>query len=765
MPRGANEVQQERQNQMQEQHQNLQEQNQDQAQQAAPNFGFEEEVLDERAQEIADKIALAGHYLETSNALPKMKAFNDYMKKRVNLDWIQKSDEYAKVSANLYKKYENAFLEKGTLSNWEKLEKEAGKALVDVQQRDAFARGIRANANIMDMERAIDELLQDQNEEKDSPVYKSVCAAARAYKESVSQDPTDRAAELTEDWKKQMTCLRSLSGALQSYASLRYKKWYYSSKGRRRIDRVTKLIALTGSVLEMEPIITGIRESADQRTAINLDLQVNFQEDIRELDQANGNQMPGRWADILLPYERKADGEVTEETKANYEDNWESIQAFKTQDDALRLTMVAKLYQRLNKLQLNEKTYRKDNLPDFYQNALASKGLFSLYMIITSVLQMEETRYTNRHMPLPRELAYMKSVMASEKYTFVRNATKSYLEAHGFKEEGGLVDTTMNERKSTQYQNTAQMMMDQARTMADPVIDEAMEQELQARVERLHQQPGHMDALRQELQNHDANRQPDPTTQAYADDMARSIRKYRKVNLKTQADLLRYHADYFNVIEMGKAGRQPFMRTSSRLRDLMLNYERGEDGEITPETRQNYDTNMKLLNLLFSEDATDRIAAIAYVYLRLKKTRYTSEADVTPGNMIQKIREQWQSDPVQLAAYNSILDAIVAEKDRTQDNELLRYMDEQTSSANQTYMRQVGEMCFCLKGYDIKGVPLKKATREQELAADQMQHDAVMQLLVATMQEERERNNGQVILPVEEKEEQLRQLCRSKGLM
>ena len=98
MPRGENQLQQERQNQRQEQHQNVQEQLQNPVQQMAPqNFGFEEERLSEEDQEIMRKIGLAAHYLNHNDALPKMKAFNDYMKKRSNQDWVQKSDEFVKM--------------------------------------------------------------------------------------------------------------------------------------------------------------------------------------------------------------------------------------------------------------------------------------------------------------------------------------------------------------------------------------------------------------------------------------------------------------------------------------------------------------------------------------------------------------------------------------------------------------------------------------------------------------------------------------------
>ncbi len=769
MPRGANQLQQERQNQVQEQHQNqnqnVQDQVQNPVQQVAPNFGFEEENLSAHDQEIMDKIALAGYYLEHYDALPKMKAFNDYMKKRINQDWVQKSDEFAKVSANLYRKYENAFLEKGTMSNWEKLEEEAEKALRQVQQRDETARQIRQNANVMDMEQTIDELLRDRKENTDSPAYSDVWKAANAYKKLIKQDREERAKEDIHEWKAQVAALKNLSSALQSYASLRYKKRYGSFKGRRRMDRVTKLIALTGSILEVEPAVTAIRESAEKRKAINVDLQVNFTEDLRALDQANGNQMPNRWADVLLPYERNSNGEVTEETRANYEDNWETIQAFKSQDDALRLTMVAKLYNRLNKLELNEESYKKENIDAFYKNGTASRGLFSLYMIFSTIIQMEEKRYTDRHMELPRELAYMKSVMVSEKYTFVRNATKSYLESYGFKEEGGMVDTTLHAEKSKEYQTTAKQVMDAAKGMPDPVIDEAMEQALKDRVERLHQQDGYQEALRQELQTRDANWQPNTESEAYAEQTAQLVRKCRLEDNAVQKDLARHLPQWFDGGELAKRGLRPFLSPPPRLRDLMLKYKRGEDGEVTPETRQNYETNLRLLNLFFSENAEDRIAGIAYIYLRLKKTYWNSEEDITRGNALKKYHDLVTTDSMQFRAYNVILDALSSEKSRTQGNELLTYIDHQMDAANQLFMRNFGENHFCLSGYDLEGTPMKKEHEEEAILSNQIGADAMKDQIIATMQMEKAQNNGNITLPVAEIEDQLRELCRSKGLM
>ena len=766
MPRGGNQLQQERQNQRQEQHQNLQEQVQNPVQQMAPqNFGFEEAELSKEDKEIMRKIGLAARYLNHSDALPKMKAFNDYMKARSKQDWVQKSDEFAKLSADLYRKYENAFLKKGTMSNWEKLEEEAGKALLQVQQKDEISKQIRQNANMMDMERTIDELLGDRKEKSDSPAYTSVWEAAEAYKKLIKQNPEDREKDGINDWKEQVDALKNLSSALQGYASLRYKKRYGTIKGRRRMDRVTKLIALTGSILEVEPAVTALRESEEERKNINLDLQINFANDIETLDRENDNQMQNLWADVLLPYERNGDEEVTAETKANYEDNWETIQAFKTQDDALRLTMVAKLYKRLNKFDLSEKSYEKDNIVAFYKNATASQGLFDLYRTISNVIEMEMNRYKKRNMDLPRELAYMRSVMVSEKYTYIRNASKNYLESYGFK-ESGLVDTTIYAEKNAEYQSTAKESMNRAKTMGNPLIDEEMERQLQARVDQLHQQPGHQDALRRELQNHDATVRVDTYSQAYADDTARRIQKKQIAELATQEDLAHNHSEYFYETKIKAAGRKPFLDTDARrLRDLMLVYKRGTDGEITPETRQNHETNMKLLNLFFSEDATDRIAGIAYIFLKLKRTRYTQEADLTPGNMLKKYRGTQLCYPLQNVAYNTILDAIFAEKHRTSDNELLRYMDEQTGSENMRYMRTLGEYVFCLKGYDPDGKAWPKKMEEKKLAFYQTQHDAVEEETKIKFQKEKNKNNGQPILPVEEKEEQLRQLCRSKGLM
>ncbi len=746
-----NQVQQERQNRVEEQRENAPEQVQQERQMFDPDI-IETGQLNAQDQEIIWKIKFAAKNLETDHRLPNLKAFNDYMMKRINQDWVQKSDEYAKVSANLYRKYENAYLDDDLESNWEKLEREAEKALRKVQQRDEAARQLRKNAHIKAMEQTIDELLADRKERTDSPAYTAVWKAADKYKKT----PNSSLAE----WKEQVQALKDLLSALQSYASLRYRKRYGTFKGRRRMDRVTKLIAQTGSILEVEPSVTAIRESAEKRNAIDQDLKRNFSEKLKNLDRANGNQLSGRWADILLPYERNAYGEVTEETRAAYEDNWETIEAFQTQDDELRLTMIAKLYQRLNKLELSEKSYEKDNINAFYKNATKSKGLFSLYMTFSIVLQMEKKRYKNREMPA--ELTYMSSIMDSEKYVYVRNGTKSYLEAYGFKEEGGVVDVSVDERKNSDYQSTAKIIMDNARTMKDPDIDPDMEQALRNRVDQFHQQQGYQDGLRRDLQDW---LQKVPESQNYVDDTARVIRENKIRISATQDDLLLHHSEYFDGGKIEEKGWEKFVNIPTRLRDMMLIYKRGEDGKITPETRGNYEKNMKLLKLCFSKDATDRIAVIAYFYLNLKKTRYAREEDLTSANLIKKFREEHESYPLQITAYNVVQDAITAEKGKTKNNELLSYMDEQTGSANMSFMRQLGELSFCLKGYNIDGTEVKEEEKDAKMASNQFQFDAIKEVTIEKMQEERNKNNGQVILPVAEKEEKLRKLCRSKGLM
>lgn len=197
----------------------------------------------------------------------------------------------------------------------------------------------------------------------------------------------------------------------------------------------------------------------------------------------------------------------------------------------------------------------------------------------------------------------------------------------------------------------------------------------------------------------------------------------------------------------------------------MLKYKRGEDGEVTPETRHNYETNLKLLNLFFSENAEDRIAGIAYIYLRLKKTYWNSEEDITRGNALKKYHDLVTTDSMQFRAYNVILDALSSEKSRTQGNELLTYIDHQLDAANQLFMRNFGENHFCLSGYDLEGTPMKKEHKEEAILSNQIGADAMKDQIIATMQIEKAQNNGNITRPVAKIEDQLRELCHSKGLM
>ncbi len=765
MPRG-DQVHKERKNHLEEQHQNVQ----GQLQQEEENFGFEDIKtaipLTQQDNEIMEKLDLSAYYLNEKDALPKLKALNNYMKTRIKKDWIQTSDEFAQISAKLYSQYEKTFLKTGTMSNWEKLEAEAEEALRGVQQRDETFKEIRKNANIMDVEQCINELLADRNNLTDSKAYTKVWNAADAYMKMIDPDPKERAKTTSSEYKEQMKALNNLLSELHGYASLRYKTYYHSPKGKRRMNRITKLIALTGSVLEVEPTLTVIRDTHEQRDKIGEDLDIHFSEDINKLYEINANALPGRWADILLPYERDDAGQVTAKTRANYEDNWETIQAFKSDDDGLRLAVIAKLYQRLTKFQTDANSYQKDAVNNIYKQITASKNALSLYAIFTSVVQMERNRYNKKGKAIPAELTYMEGVMLSAKYCNLMSGMQQFLMSYGFDANTGKVNTKITKKQSVQHQNSGRLLMDLAKAAPEPDIRMDMEEALQGRVNQLHQNQQHLETLRQDLQERDANHQPNVNSVYYLDDMARCIQKHRIKSNATQQDLETYLGDFFDEQKVRSIGGiNPLKTDISRMRDLMLMYERGADGNITLETHQNFQTNLKLLRLFISPEATDRIAGIAYIYLNLKRTYYTEEKDWTKENMLNKYRGEYLSYPLQQRAYNTILDIIAGELDRTKDNALLNYMDKQTGSVNMCAMRQLGSSYFKLQGYNIDGKKIPKAKLEEEKVKEQKFFEGYKANADIQAQIEREENNGQFIMPNVDMEAQLRKLCQSKGLM
>ncbi len=731
---------------------------------------FELLIDDQEDEVILRNLEKSADYLNKTENLPKMKAFNNYMKERINKAWVQKSDEFAKISAHLYRKYEKAYLEKGESSNWEKLEKEAEKALRGVQERDKASEEIRKNANIMEMEQSIDELLADRKERTDSPAYSGVWNAANDYKKLIKEEPEERAKTSNSEWKAQVVALKKLLSKLEWYASRRYRKHYGTIKGRKRMDRVTKLIALTGSVLEVEPAVTLMRDTMEKRDNIADDLKKNFSEDVNELSKVNKGALTGRWADILLPYERDKTGKVTKETQANYEDNWETIQAFKSNEDEIRLTMIAKIYQRLSKFDINE------NINDFYkkatgsedatgsENATASKNAVSLYATIISLLQMERNRYDSMKKELPPELIYMENVVTSPKYAFFMTGMKAYMKSYGFDGDSGAVLNTKSSKKdSVTFRQSAKQALDMAKKAEEPDIKEDMEVALQERVNQFRQKPQYRENLRQQLQEREereTNRKAQ--RQNYIEDTARCVREHITKSKETQRDLIKNFAEYFVDDKLEEAGRiNPLKTTSTRLRDLMLIYKRDEDGNITEETRKNFDTNKKLMQLVTSHDATDRIAAMAYIFLNLKKTCYTRDEDLTEENMLDKFRGEYQSDSLQQGAYNVMMDIINEEVIRTKGNALLDYMKKQNDSVNMSSMRQLVNGYFELNGYDVTGTKLP----ESEKAVKQQVYELKKKFFKDEVRNEKNENNGGFILPDVKKEDELRALCREKGLM
>ncbi len=725
---------------------------------------------DEKQLDFEQQLQEQKEFLATSQDVENLRTLNTYMANRSQQAWAQNYDEYAQLAGQLNQRFRTQYYYDTKHSNWAELEQQARDTLAQVMERDAQQQKIKENTSFAGIDETIDAILKDRNIFTDSGMYRGIRETCEKYKaEKVSL-------------KKRLAILEELQGKVRTYTELRYKKDGYSTKkGARRMEWMTKLLAMIsgvqGSMLpEIAEFAERMSENAEQRSRTKEDMDKYLVDEKNAIAQTKTKITSDRYVDLMLYYERDKNGEVTEATRANYEENLDVLHKlgngdFTRENQEKRISAIVKIYQRLKQFFITEDEFTVDKAKEWFRKRLDTKGFTTVYNTFNDLVTDERDRYRAHNVPVDERIQYMVSQSSSQLQMYFSIMTEAMLVRMGMNSAGRL-DSKQSKKKIKSMENDLQGELDAYLEMSrqemakgdyDQLPDAALEERLrdydpdwwandtmdafdEEHMQKLSQNKEYMDAL---------SKQASENKQKIDKNMDFVI-----------ADLKDQYGDYFSLTGLQKMGVPAYWRNAqvSRVWNALDPYEKDAEGNVTPETLANYQQNEKIMKLLFSPDAEDRIAVLAKMYLRLGKV-FTDGMPITEASILQAYNLNVTTNTMS-SARNVLDDMLRNELVRDANNELVKYMKWISGSKVESNILQLGDFLQGERGYQQNGTPLKgtEAEIENYKMVQRMTKEGILEGLKEEIELEKQENGGRIITIIPAMEERLKELCRKKGL-
>ncbi len=709
---------------------------------------------DEKQMEFERQLQEQKEFLATSQDVQNLRRLNTYMENRSHQEWAQNYDEFAQLAGQLNQKFQTQYQYDTQHSNWAELEQQAQETLTQVMERDEEQQKVKQKTSFAGIEETMNAILADRNVFTDSGMYRGIRATCEKYKaEKVSL-------------KKRLEILAELQTQVKAYTQIRYKKdGYGSKKGARRMGWMTKLLAMIASVQESSmPEIAHYSEQTlenNERRSETVDDMRKYHQDKFDKFRATGTKIPiERYADFLLYYKRDKNGEVTEETRANYEANLKTLDTlgnaeFTPENQEKRIGTLVKMFERMKKLRIDENSFTPEKAKQWFQDILDTEGFTTLYNNFNDLMVDERKRYQEHNMPVDPRITYMTQQTASQLVIIYTALTGQFLTTLGMKGNGDLDPSTdarkikkMDEELSGQlamYLNLAKETYEKGERTPEP--DPEMEQKLQDTAAYYDNPEAYMKALTEKV--------------------AESRKKYQHGTAFVPEDLRSKYGDYFTVKGQQKLGiPNYYLRATDpgRIWNALDPYEKDAEGNVTPETMANYKQNDLIMKLAFSPNAEDRIAVMAKMYLRLGKI-FEDGTPLTDVNILKAYEKDAKTNTM-TAARNVLDDMLASELDRDADNELVKYMKKFSMSDTDAAISYVGQYIMGAQGYREDGSAFQGTEAELEnfKMVQQMTKEGVAEDMVEKVEAEKQQNGGHLLKVDPVMEEKLKDLCRRKGL-
>ncbi len=663
----------------------------------------------------------------------------NYLNERKHKDWAQNFDECQKKSDEIFAEFRKLYSKNYKKENWEEGSKKLAQLKADalaltktMTKRDNAQKAIRDNANFKDFDAELKVMIQKASD-SGSPTYKAVVAAAKDY--MAAENILD---QLHHIWRMQ--------ACMKEYAKLRYKTKYGTTEGERRMNQVTKLLAMTDKFLECQESLEIRKEAQEISQSLTHELENEevalFEETHSRYSKITTKQfVKSRWNQPLLPYKRDKNGKVTEETKENYEISMKFLKAFQTKNTRRQMAAIARVFLKQNLLDYSKEDLKIENVFKF-DTALYGKYIQKTNkpVLLDFLADVEKRMKSDKPLDKPLDktlLQYMSNRLSDPAYGAMTAAFDVHMknigiDAAGIKKYKGDVP---GKAKEDFFINNANINYD---ALYQP-LDLDLENKLRKFIEEVDKEE------QEEKQN--------PASTEYLKELCRYQEKRKKLyEDKAQTLINERYSDHIN-------GENKYWKKKSHLGSLLLPYTVNKDGKVASKSEQFFKYNEKIMPLLHSEDPEDRIAALASVFLRLRKFDFAKE--LPTGSTIAKYDKEMLETPGFVSQYQAFGDFLAEEAKRSPDHPMIKYMKKVYENPLTGYSLSLVNTNRYAHGYDNKGAFMDNAeleTQSQKIFAD------IVELTTEEMKKQKAENNNQLVYTDETEEAKLKQLCESKGL-
>lgn len=712
--------------QRQQQQQNIQ-QVQISPQREALNNGYtlqEFQKLEQEKKEAEDQyfrklLSMDENYKELGELL-------NYVKERNQKDWTQNFDECGKQSEKIFEKFKALYAKNAGIQNWQEgnqeLEELKGesKALTETMtQRDQAQAEIRDNANFKEFDKEIRTMVE-KSSSTDSKTYKMVIKVAKEYLN-------------TEGLMEQLDVLWRLQACMKEYAKLRYKTSYKTDKGKERMTRITKLLAMTEKFMECKEYFELKQRDLDRATYMSSELKDSdlTQEYIESKNiyatytKVQFDQK--RWPQIMLPYKRdkKNKNQVTPETRENYEIDKKFLRAYQSQDINRQIAAIARIYLKQPLPDFSKEDLTMENVIKFMNARYVEDTIESNKMILSDFITELERRIGRKDHPL---LKYMGDRVSDPARSNMSSAFGLRMGNIGISTSTCQRDddvATGKEEEEMMYQ-AAQEMYSEHRP-----IDEELEKQLREFVEKVDKEELEAEKMK--------------GSHEYVKETCRLQVKKAEVDKQARSLIKEHYANYLNE--------------NSDLGSLLIPFYIDKNGEVTNATsKANKEYNDRFMKLIHSNDPEDRIAALASVYLRLKKFNWKDD-EPSLGDVAEFGRQMVATKGFD-SQYQAFNNCLQMEAEKT-DHPMLHYMQGIYNRPLTIYSMNLVRLNNYVNGYDSIGDFMEDV--DTEMVAKES-YTALLEQVKEEMELEKANHGGHVIQQDLMMEDELKRLCQDKGI-
>ncbi len=668
--------------------------------------------------------------LKNDEKYRELGALQTYVNGRKQNAWAQNFDECGKESEEILAQFKALYIKNHKKENWQErsgelaqLKTKAKDLTKKMAQRDQAQKAIRDDATFEAFDNEIRTLLQHTSK-NDSDAYKAVAEAATEY----INEP---------NLSKQMDILWRLQGCMMAYAQLRYKTKYGTPQGRKRMTQITKLLAMTDKLFVYREIID-IR-GRDKAAHENLSNELKtyeadtFNEALTKYKKTVKTNIPDiRWSQIMLPYERDKNGNVTLETVRNYQINQKFLRAFSSNDTERQLAALARIFLRQSLPDLTQDDLDAKNILECEKKSFYGENCLNANKPLLCSFIEELRKRMDANNPLLQYMAdrlrdntmnMMSSVFAIHVQNIgldMKNFEKCKIPAKSKEELQALEDSLLAQTKA------------QHDTLHVP-INKELENQLRQLIQKVDQA--------------ESKEQNKPATQEYMAMLCKAQKSKSRHEKKAKALIEERYSNYLN-------GDNKYWENNEQLYSLLLVYNTNKDGQPTQLTQKLFDYNEKAMQLLHSDNVEDRIAALASVYLRLAKFERNNDS-------LESQIAAYDHNMIFAKGFSSLYQTFrrfLLQEEKRSSHPYITYMKNVFDSNHVTKILPLVNLNRLAHGYDQSA---HFTNDENSEAASKAEFDTKAKEVLAEMKAEKANDPGTINM---EMENTLRALCDKKGL-